>query len=73
MRTFTVLAPLVNAESGSTVTEKDLDGVNIAALIASGHLKEKRVGKTQTTDPATDTIATELEKPATDQPQEGTN
>lgn len=40
VRSFTVTGPVVFAEVGTVVTETDLGGVNIDALISGGFLTE---------------------------------
>lgn len=41
---YTVTSDRLPFERGSTVTDEQLEGVNVAALVAGGHLK-KTTGK----------------------------
>lgn len=42
-RSFTVAFPCAGHEVGDTVTEAELEGCNVDALVASGHLTEAGV------------------------------
>ena len=68
-RRFTVRHSLDGADEGTVLSEDDLDGVNVAALLASGHLEQldgepvEMPEQVQTAEPVVDTIATEPPAP----------